>query len=86
MPLMPSLDDAGVPQYCGRVVYSDLHVSGLAGDYSSSTSVPSGCDSAAQLSPDEDAIEFILFDLSSCVTPVGYPPAPPPPPEAGPPQ
>jgi hypothetical protein len=46
--------------------------------------VPTGCDSTAKLSADEDAIEFILFDLSSCVTPIGYPPKPPPTgPEAG---
>ena len=35
---------------------------------------PAGCDAASTLSPDEDAIEFILFDLSSCVTPVGFTP------------
>ena len=29
------------------------------------------------LSADEDAIEFILFDLSSCITPVGFTPQPP---------
>jgi hypothetical protein len=78
MPLMPPLNDAGVPEYCGRVVYSDMHVSGSANDYGSSTTVPAGCDNGATLSADEDAIEFILFDLSSCVTPVGYPPQPPP--------
>ncbi len=91
MPFNAPVDDAGVAQYCGRVVFSDLHVSGSAGgggigngeDYTSSQVVPTGCDSTATLQPDEDALEFILFDLSSCVTPVGYPPAPPPPPEAG---
>jgi hypothetical protein len=90
MPFNAPVNDAGVPQYCGRVVFSDLHVSGSnAGggiDYENGvTTVPAGCASTATLQADEDALEFILFDLSSCITPVGYPPAPPqPPPEAGP--
>ena len=74
MPFNPPISDAGTPEYCGRVVYSDMHVSGSANDYGSSQVVPSGCDSTSALSPDEDAIEFILFDLSSCVVPVGFTP------------
>jgi hypothetical protein len=78
MPFNPPVSDAGVPEYCGRVVYSDMHVSGSANDYGGGDqTVPKGCDSAAALSPDEDAIEFILFDLSSCITPVGFTPQPP---------
>ena len=42
-----------------------------------SQTVPTGCDATSALSPDEDAIEFILFDLSSCITPVGFTPQPP---------
>jgi hypothetical protein len=88
MPFNPPVTDAGVPEYCGRVVFSDLHVSGGNGtgsgeDYTTSTVVPTGCASTMTLSPDEDALEFILFDLSSCVVPVGYPPIPPMVPEAG---
>ncbi len=89
MPFNAPVNDAGVPEYCGRVVFSDLHVSGSNGlggiDYANgNTTVPAGCASTATLQPDEDALEFILFDLSSCITPVGYPPKPPqPPPEAG---
>jgi hypothetical protein len=89
MPFNAPVDDAGVPAYCGRVVFSDLHVSGSnpgqgnSEDYTSSNVVPTGCASTLTLQPDEDALEFILFDLSSCVTPVGYPPKPPPAPEAG---
>jgi hypothetical protein len=77
MPFNPPISDAGVPEYCGRVVYSDMHVSGSANDYSNSQVVPTGCDATSALSPDEDAIEFILFDLSSCITPVGYTPTAP---------
>jgi hypothetical protein len=89
MPFNAPVNDAGVPQYCGRVVFSDLHVSGSNGiggiDYGNgNNSVPGGCANTATLQADEDALEFILFDLSSCITPVGYPPVPPqPPPEAG---
>ncbi len=96
MPFNPKVDDAGVPEYCGRVVFSDLHVAGSNGtvsagggpDYTPALgqTVPTGCASTNKLSADEDALEFIFFDLSSCVTPIGYPPKPPPPqpkPEAG---
>ena len=85
MPFNPPVSDAGVPEYCGRVVFSDLHVSGGNGsDYQGGNlTVPSGC-ATTPLVADEDAIEFIFFDLSSCVVPIGYPPKPPPAgPEAG---
>jgi hypothetical protein len=78
MPFDAPLNDAGVPGYCGRVVYSDLHVGAASNDYSTSSTVPTGCSYPQKLAPDEDAIEFILFDLSSCVTPVTSIPQPPP--------
>jgi hypothetical protein len=77
--------NASAEAVCGRVVYSDLHVSGGPGnnppapfntptyepaDYSSSKTVPAGC-AMHTLLPQEAALEFMLFDLSSCLVPIG---------------
>jgi hypothetical protein len=72
--------DAGTGN--GRVVFSDMHVGatgqGVTADYSGgSQTVPSGC-AVRDLSAQEKALEFILFNLSSCVTPGGGGTQPPP--------
>jgi hypothetical protein len=56
---------------CGRFVYTGLHVAAAASGAhapDSKSTFPSQCQ-AGDLSPYEKAIEFMLFDLSSCLTP-----------------
>ncbi len=72
------LDAAPVDQ-CGQVVFTDIHVGAASDDAMNMPNpiVPTEC-ANLDLSPQEKALEFVLFNLSSCVTPTGEAPAPPP--------
>jgi hypothetical protein len=55
---------------CGRAVISDLHVSaGGNGSDAPNKPFPSGCINPT-MSPREKVLEFMLFDIASCVAPV----------------
>lgn len=78
---------SGSPGTCGRIAYSDVHVSGPPGsivaiapaDYPDAGPgggiVPEGCTNRP-LTPQESALEYMLFNLSSCLG-AGLPPLSP---------
>ena len=73
--------DAGAetagPQYCGKAVFTDLHTSSTL--TKSANSIPTDCSGAA-LTAQQEALEFLFFDLSACVSNDSVVPPPPPPP------
>jgi hypothetical protein len=79
---------------CGRVVFTDVHVSNAGDSSHPDVPFPNGCTAPLDMTPQEKTLEFMFFDLSSCVqvetgtpmTPAIPPPgaAPTPPPPAAP--
>src|SRR6185503_946217 len=62
---------------CGRMVYSDIHVSQGGGDFGT-LPFPTRCDMISQdVSPQEKALEFMLFDISTCMQKKNEMPRPP---------
>jgi hypothetical protein len=69
------IEEASTPaSQCGRVVQTGIHVAAVSAD--SHGAFPGGCVSG-DLTAQEKALEFLLFDLSSCVSDESTPPAPP---------
>ena len=53
------------PERCGKVVFTDMHVSGSV---DTGKSFPTSCNSNA-LTPQEKALAFMFFDIAGCVQP-----------------
>ena len=62
---------------CGRFIHTDLHVAGNSTSSSDQgTPFPGGCDKG-ELTPEEKALAFMIFDLSNCVMEEKATPKPP---------
>jgi hypothetical protein len=53
---------------CGRVVFSDFHVEDASNNQAKGKTFPKEC-TAGAMTPQEKLLEFMLFDLTSCVSP-----------------
>jgi len=68
---------------CGRMIFSDVHTSGGGSPTDAMPSeprypFPTRCSTVpADLTPQEKALEFMLFDISSCVQKDDQPVVPP---------
>jgi hypothetical protein len=63
----------GATKQCGRVIYSDFHVSGDTS--TATTTFPTECKSTT-FTAQEKILAFMLFNLTSCITPVVITPPP----------
>jgi hypothetical protein len=70
---MPIEKVAAPDEQCGRFVHTGIHVS----DGGEEDPFPNGCDESRELTPQEAALEFLIFDLSACPLRFDVPPAAP---------
>jgi hypothetical protein len=77
-PIHPPPVDGGVGPQCGRVLYSSFHVSAGALNNGAPRVIPGAC-ADADLTPQEKALAFMIFDLTACVQMDDEMPTPPPP-------
>ena len=81
--------DLGMPwaaqptNQCGKVVFSDFHVSEKDNLTDKLLFSNDNCNELP-MRPQEKVLEFLLFDIASCVKPLDLPPPPPSPPAAPP--
>jgi hypothetical protein len=76
-PVITTVPPGGpAPVYCGRAVYSDLHVGADPMTMDDPLTPPPTKCANVNLSPQEMALEFMLFDLSACVIADSAPPSP----------
>lgn len=72
---------APAAEQCGRVVLSDIHVTGSEDEgrdiSNDGLEFPNGC-VTTDLSPQEKVLAYMLFDISACIVPDNQPPEPPP--------
>jgi hypothetical protein len=54
--------------HCGKVVFSDMHVSADSTSLPGAPGFPSGC-SSAPLTAQETALAFMFFDIDACLGP-----------------
>jgi hypothetical protein len=66
--------EMGGKQYCGKAVFTDLHAGG-----SPSGDIPGACQNV-DLTAQEKALEFLIFNLAACVSDESMPMKIPPPP------
>jgi hypothetical protein len=71
--------EAPAAAQCGRVVFTDVHVGDGGGSSApGAPGFPSLCSPNLTMSAQEKALEFMFFDLSSCVQPESVTPTPVP--------
>jgi hypothetical protein len=64
-------------QQCGKVLFSDFHVELGEAPTTSPMTFPAECPTSQAMTGNDLALEFMLFDLSSCIQDDTAPPTPP---------